>query len=70
MDRQFLVERQQGLQVFLNAVIADPLLHRYVKVKKFLDPVTYAENFYGEWHALLDSLGFPLCVSSLMRRLL
>ena len=42
------MERQQGLQAYLDAVLKEPLLATRVEVKKFLDPANYSENFYGE----------------------
>ncbi|EDO48255.1 predicted protein [Nematostella vectensis] len=45
MDTTFVVERQQGLQNFMNFILGNPLLARHISVKKFLDPVNYSENF-------------------------
>lgn len=46
-ERQFLVERQQKLQVFLDTILMEPLLSSRYEVKKFLDPSSYSENIYG-----------------------
>ncbi|XP_021343288.1 PX domain-containing protein kinase-like protein isoform X2 [Mizuhopecten yessoensis] len=43
-SREFVAERQQGLQTYLNAVLAEPLLASCVFVKQFLDPDNYAVN--------------------------
>ncbi|XP_069101211.1 PX domain-containing protein kinase-like protein isoform X1 [Argopecten irradians] len=43
-SREFVAERQQGLQTYLNAVLADPLLGNCVFVKQFLDPDNYTDN--------------------------
>ena len=51
-DRQFLIERQQGLQEFLNAVLTQPLFSSALEVKRFLDPQNYSDNFYGKACAL------------------
>jgi len=45
-ERQFLVERQQGLQTYLEAILKEPLLSCTPEVKRFLDPHNYSDNFY------------------------
>ncbi|KAL5518156.1 hypothetical protein EMCRGX_G003842 [Ephydatia muelleri] len=45
-ERQFLIERQQKLQVFLDALLHEPFLSSRYEVKKFLDPSNYTENIY------------------------
>ena len=47
-DRQFLVERQQGLQAYLDAILREPPLASTVEMKRFLDPHNYSVNFYGK----------------------
>ena len=47
-DRQFLVDRQQKLQKFLEVLLADPLLLADIRVKRFLDPRNYSDNFQGD----------------------
>ena len=46
-ERPFLVERQQGLQTYLEAILKEPSLASLQEVKRFLDPRNYSENFYG-----------------------
>ena len=46
-DRKFLNERQEGLQAFINAVLADPLLAFSLPTKRFLDPENYPEDIQG-----------------------
>nr|XP_061796767.1 PX domain-containing protein kinase-like protein isoform X1 [Nerophis lumbriciformis] len=45
MDREFIAERQRGLQAYLDAVTQHPLLCSALPVKKFLDPNNYADNY-------------------------
>ncbi|KAM9800092.1 PX domain-containing protein kinase-like protein isoform X1 [Syngnathus typhle] len=45
MDREFIAERQRGLQAYLDAVLQHPLLCAALPVKKFLDPNNYAANY-------------------------
>uniref|UniRef100_T1J845 PX domain-containing protein n=1 Tax=Strigamia maritima TaxID=126957 RepID=T1J845_STRMM len=45
MDREFVAERQIGLQNYLNAVLAHPIISSSVYVKKFLDPANYSVNY-------------------------
>ena len=42
------MERQQGLQAYLDAVLREPPLASTVEVKRFLDPHNYSVNFYGK----------------------
>ena len=46
-ERQFLQERQAGLQQLLEEILKDPLLRNCLMVKKFLSPEDYSENPYG-----------------------
>ncbi|XP_068713818.1 PX domain-containing protein kinase-like protein [Montipora foliosa] len=45
MDTAFIAERQQGLQNYINLVLAHPLLARHILVKRFLDPNNYLCDF-------------------------
>ncbi|XP_032368790.1 PX domain-containing protein kinase-like protein isoform X1 [Etheostoma spectabile] len=45
MDREFIAERQRGLQVFLDTITQHPLLSCSLTVKKFLDPNNYSANY-------------------------
>ncbi|XP_061687350.1 PX domain-containing protein kinase-like protein isoform X2 [Syngnathoides biaculeatus] len=45
MEREFIAERQRGLQAYLDAVTQHPLLCFALPVKKFLDPNNYAVNY-------------------------
>lgn len=48
MDREFIAERQKGLQAYLDAVTQHPLLSTSLTVKKFLDPNNYSANYTGD----------------------
>lgn len=50
MDREFIAERQKGLQAFLDTVTQHPLLSTSLTVKKFLDPNNYSANYTGDCH--------------------
>lgn len=43
-DRQFVAERQQGLETFLSTILAHPVLSNHMTVKKFLDPKNYSSG--------------------------
>ncbi|XP_034020922.1 PX domain-containing protein kinase-like protein isoform X2 [Thalassophryne amazonica] len=45
MDREFIAERQRGLQSYLDSLTQHPLLSTSLHVKKFLDPSNYAANY-------------------------
>lgn len=44
-DREFVAERQRGLQTYISAVLSKPTLANSVPVKRFLDPDNYMTNF-------------------------
>ncbi|RVE73472.1 hypothetical protein OJAV_G00049680 [Oryzias javanicus] len=45
MDREFIAERQRGLQAYLDSITQHPLLSNSLTVKKFLDPNNYSANY-------------------------
>ncbi|XP_029288473.1 LOW QUALITY PROTEIN: PX domain-containing protein kinase-like protein [Cottoperca gobio] len=45
MDREFIAERQRGLQAFLDSITQHPLLSSSLTIKKFLDPNNYSANY-------------------------
>uniref|UniRef100_A0A3Q1CCD9 PX domain containing serine/threonine kinase n=1 Tax=Amphiprion ocellaris TaxID=80972 RepID=A0A3Q1CCD9_AMPOC len=45
MDREFIAERQRGLQTYLDSITQHPLLCSSLTVKKFLDPNNYSANY-------------------------
>ncbi|XP_053326083.1 PX domain-containing protein kinase-like protein isoform X2 [Spea bombifrons] len=45
MDREFVAERQKGLQNYLNVVTSHHVLCSHEQVKKFLDPNNYSANY-------------------------
>ncbi|XP_059800205.1 PX domain-containing protein kinase-like protein isoform X2 [Hypanus sabinus] len=45
MDREFIAERQRGLQNYLNFITTQYMLSNCELVKKFLDPINYSSNY-------------------------
>ncbi|KAM9859845.1 PX domain-containing protein kinase-like protein isoform 3-T3 [Aulostomus maculatus] len=45
MDREFIAERQRGLQAYLDSITQHPMLSSALPVKKFLDPNNYSANY-------------------------
>ncbi|XP_020824603.1 PX domain-containing protein kinase-like protein isoform X4 [Phascolarctos cinereus] len=45
MDREFIAERQKGLQNYLNVITTNHILSNCELVKKFLDPSNYSANY-------------------------
>ncbi|XP_014671766.1 PREDICTED: PX domain-containing protein kinase-like protein isoform X2 [Priapulus caudatus] len=45
LDREFVAERQQGLQSYLDALAGHLMVSSNILVKKFLDPESYAINY-------------------------
>ncbi|XP_008303400.1 PX domain-containing protein kinase-like protein isoform X3 [Stegastes partitus] len=45
MDREFIAERQRGLQTYLDSITQHPVLCSSLTVKKFLDPNNYSANY-------------------------
>ncbi|KAL1429362.1 hypothetical protein MTO96_016326 [Rhipicephalus appendiculatus] len=45
MSREFIAERQQKLQEYLDQVLSEPILSQCLAVKRFLDPNNYSQNF-------------------------
>ncbi|XP_048344250.1 PX domain-containing protein kinase-like protein isoform X2 [Sphaerodactylus townsendi] len=45
MDREFIAERQKGLQNYLNVITSNHILSHCELVKKFLDPNNYSVNY-------------------------
>ncbi|XP_018417967.1 PREDICTED: PX domain-containing protein kinase-like protein isoform X2 [Nanorana parkeri] len=45
MDREFIAERQKGLQNYLNFITSNHILSNCEVVKKFLDPNNYSANY-------------------------
>lgn len=46
MERDFIAERQQALQKYLNAVLMNPILASSLTTKKFVDPDSYCIPFH------------------------
>lgn len=54
------MERQHGLQVYLDAILREPPLASTVEVKRFLDPHNYSVNFYGK---TLQTVGVSVSIT-------
>lgn len=52
MDREFIAERQKGLQNYLNVITSNHILSNCELVKKFLDPNSYSVNYVGKCKTL------------------
>lgn len=52
MDREFIAERQRGLQAYLDLITQHPLLSSSLSIKKFLDPNNYSANYTGVFTCL------------------
>lgn len=44
-DREFIAERQAGLQLYLNYILMNPILASSLPLKRFLDPENYSTSF-------------------------
>lgn len=49
MDREFIAERQKGLQAYLNFITQHHILSSCELVKKFLDTNNYSANYTGAY---------------------
>uniref|UniRef100_A0A5F8H2J4 PX domain containing serine/threonine kinase like n=1 Tax=Monodelphis domestica TaxID=13616 RepID=A0A5F8H2J4_MONDO len=50
MEREFIAERQKGLQRYLDVITTNHLLANCELVKKFLDPNNYSANYTAPPH--------------------
>lgn len=50
MEREFIAERQKGLQSYLDVITTNHILSNCELVKKFLDPNNYSVNYTGKWN--------------------
>lgn len=48
MEREFIAERQKGLQAYLDVITSHHILSNCELVKKFLDPNSYSVNYTGK----------------------
>lgn len=65
MDREFIAERQKGLQAYLNFVTRHHVLSSCELVKKFLDTNNYSANYTGN----APYLGYILSVENVILRM-
>ncbi|XP_044264656.1 PX domain-containing protein kinase-like protein [Tribolium madens] len=45
MDPEFITERQQGLQKYLNSILMNPILVSSLPARSFVDPANYCQPF-------------------------
>lgn len=62
MEREFIAERQKGLQAYLDVITTHHILSNCELVKKFLDPNSYSVNYTGKWGIAKLHYSFTLCV--------
>lgn len=62
MDRDFIAERQRGLQAYLDSVTQHPLLSSSLLVKKFLDPNSYSANYTGMFAPYRSALIYTISI--------
>lgn len=49
MRPDFIAERRQGLQEYINVVLMNPILASSLAAKRFVDPDSYSSPFHGEY---------------------
>ncbi|KAH8254476.1 hypothetical protein KR032_010365 [Drosophila birchii] len=59
MRPDFVAERKQALQVYINAVLMNPILASSLPAKRFVDPESYSQSFFD--HAVQNA---ALCLRS------
>lgn len=64
MEREFIAERQKGLQAYLDVITTHHILSNCELVKKFLDPNNYSVNYTGKWGTALQVCFSMFTVSS------
>ncbi|KAH8291018.1 hypothetical protein KR054_007801 [Drosophila jambulina] len=52
MRPDFVAERKQALQVYINAVLMNPILASSLPAKRFVDPESYSQSFHGAFRVL------------------
>lgn len=58
MEREFIAERQKGLQAYLDVITSHHILSNCELVKKFLDPNSYSVNYTGKWGTVKPHYSF------------
>lgn len=67
MDREFIAERQKGLQAYLNHITRHHVLSSCELVKKFLDTNTYSANYTGNTTRVYLRLDGILCIKIILK---
>jgi len=47
MRPDFIAERKEALQVYINTILMNPILASSLPAKRFVDPESYSQSFYG-----------------------
>lgn len=48
MRPDFIAERRQALQEYINIVLMNPILASSLPAKRFVDPDSYSQSFHGK----------------------
>lgn len=49
MRPDFIAERRQALQVYINTILMNPILASSLPAKRFVDPDSYSQSFHGNY---------------------
>lgn len=47
MRPDFIAERKEALQVYINEILMNPILASSLPAKRFVDPESYSQSFHG-----------------------
>lgn len=47
MRPEFIAERRQALQLYINTLLMNPILASSLPAKRFVDPDSYSQSFHG-----------------------
>lgn len=53
MRPDFIAERRQALQVYINTVLMNPILASSLPAKRFVDPDSYSQSFHGNYKEIV-----------------
>lgn len=63
MRPDFIAERKEALQVYINTVLMNPILASSLPAKRFVDPESYSQSFHGAYIYRITNI-FLLLISS------
>lgn len=58
MRPDFIAERRQALQVYINTVLMNPILASSLPAKRFVDPDSYSQSFHGNFNKNIYDLTY------------